>query len=865
MVAIRSEVDVLNVTVTDREGSLSTYNDDVVSLKHKVDKLPAQLVTLDSKCEARSHHNNIWIIGLPEEHGTVSTLLKDAFGSGKEPVVDRVHRSLQPKPKPGDCPHPIMAPKARAAFNDIRRQLRDIPDINLVLVQSWFSPDPGPGPGPGAVLVLVQSCLVLVPSWSWSWCSPGPDAVLVLMRSFLSSRGQQSSRGGDEENRGGERRRLPRLKIPRKIWKNRKQKNHNQQQEEEQEEHEEEQEEQEEEQLEEISRRLIIREEQLFSQSEQEQQEEEQEEQQEEQEEEQEQEEDELQRELEALRLQILMTVHNTFTSSSSSSSSCSSSSGEVGALRSAVASIQQQEAQDRRWAGAAGGGRRVPAWRPLKCLSSHNELLSNMVESRLKEAAEEEAGGAGGAVGAGGAGGAHQLSSPVKREVCRLGKRVKEDLLTVVRTVVDCYPPHMDVLNVYAGLYQQRFSTRITQLAAPGLQNQDCSYLLYWVNHCYPLEVLKHEELDGKIKTACLGSLLLQENRTQLEDQYLTHTEDKVKSCLSTALKKEEENWLSGKTPELLDHYYFSPLAVDVIQVIDGFLTEFRCVIGEQSKAERITAHLEDFLSSYKTSMEDFVKGNHGNVRSVMKAHLACEEQFRDYITGTGSVSEPQRRRCLDTLAALKDCGYRCLTCPSQLKVCCSQLWTSGWLDGSLPVVDSLLDSLNQQLSDLTHLKPACRRAVLSVLHQDVCLQYVKRMMKTRKKSREQQLDGAQRMIEDAQKINDFFTEGVRHDSAWLCSMFCTIAEILRLQDPGSVQLEMVCLSRTFPDLSDAHVSALLSLKTGLSAADVRSIRRSVEENRPLNASSNHSPPFFSMVKVKWINNKINQMGLKA
>ncbi|KAL7390497.1 hypothetical protein ABVT39_022275 [Epinephelus coioides] len=180
MAAVRSEVDVLKVTVIDMEGSLSSCTDDVVSLKSKVDKLSAQLVTLDSRCEdleARSRRNNIRIIGLPEEHGTVdattvSTLLKDTLGLGKEPVVDRAHRSLQPKPKPGERPHPIIVrlhyyadcadilrhartqrqfkvkdstisifpdftartARARAAFNDIRRQLRDIPDIRFGLL-----------------------------------------------------------------------------------------------------------------------------------------------------------------------------------------------------------------------------------------------------------------------------------------------------------------------------------------------------------------------------------------------------------------------------------------------------------------------------------------------------------------------------------------------------------------------------------------------------------------------------------------------------------------------------------------------------------------------------------------------------------
>lgn len=36
--------------------------------------------------------------------------------------------------------------------------------------------------------------------------------------------------------------------------------------------------------------------------------------------------------------------------------------------------------------------------------------------------------------------------------------------------------------------------------------------------------EILKHEDLDGKINTACLGSLLQQDQLDELEDQYLVH-----------------------------------------------------------------------------------------------------------------------------------------------------------------------------------------------------------------------------------------------------------------------------------------------------------------------------------------------------
>uniref|UniRef100_A0A3Q1EZX8 Tumor necrosis factor alpha-induced protein 2-like n=1 Tax=Acanthochromis polyacanthus TaxID=80966 RepID=A0A3Q1EZX8_9TELE len=354
------------------------------------------------------------------------------------------------------------------------------------------------------------------------------------------------------------------------------------------------------EQLEDISRRLIIREEELFSQDSPS-----------------EEDEDQLQKDFEDLRLQICMAIHNTFTPSSSTE--------HLEVLRSAVASIQQQEVQDRHW--TAYSQDQVPRWRPQKCLSTHNILLQNMVESRLTKAAEDDSSGG------------DKLSSAVKRQVCRMGKRVKEDLLSVVRTIKDYYPPQMDILNVYAGLYHRSFSARLTELAASGLETEDCSYLLFWVNHYYPLEILKHEELDGQIKTACLGSLLLKGDLNRLEEQYLAHKEDKVKQWLNTALKKEEESWLNGRTPELIDCYYFSPLAVDVIQV------------------RRISAECID-----------------------CEVHIYCKPCF--------------------ILSKL-------------------QLWTSTWVDGTLPVVDSLLDSLNQQLADLIDLKPNCRQ----VRHRPTCL----------------------------------------------------------------------------------------------------------------------------------------------
>lgn len=101
LAATKSDVSALSRTVTEMEESLSTYTDDVVVLKSKVESLSTKVIALENKCEdleSRSRRNNVRIIGLSEQQGpittaSISTLLKEAFKLDKEPVVDRAHRS----------------------------------------------------------------------------------------------------------------------------------------------------------------------------------------------------------------------------------------------------------------------------------------------------------------------------------------------------------------------------------------------------------------------------------------------------------------------------------------------------------------------------------------------------------------------------------------------------------------------------------------------------------------------------------------------------------------------------------------------------------------------------------------------------
>ncbi|XP_061125883.1 tumor necrosis factor alpha-induced protein 2-like [Syngnathus typhle] len=512
---------------------------------------------------------------------------------------------------------------------------------------------------------------------------------------------------------------------------------------------------------------------------------------------------DRLWQDLEVLKLRILTVVQESLTSDDLG-----------GRLTDAVAAMRLQEQLDRRW---AGGG---PPWRPLKCLGSHNALLADVVESRLEEAARD-----GDRDGVGG------LSSPVKRRVCGMGKRVKADLLRCVRVLQPRYEPHLDLLNVYAGLCHRSFSARLSRMIRDGLEADDCPYLLFWVNTFYPQEILEHEELRGKLKTGCLGALLQQDQRRQLEELFMNNKEERISEWLLKALQREEEKWTGANMPEVMDDFFFCPLAIDVIQVIDGSLADLSAVLGDDgAKSHKIATHLERFLLRYKKSVEKLSQRKDERAAAWMKAHVACEEQLRDYITGQLAS---HGHRCEAILDTLRDFAYSTFTRPihGELKVHYKQLWTAGWLDGSLSVMDSLLDSLFQLFRlHLSGLKASCRHSLAATFRRQLLSEYLRRMSRGRLKSDEERAGAAERMAEDADKMDDFFYAAAGCGERF-GPMLRHLADALRPHRPGSFRQEMVAFAGKFPNFSEPALSALLAIKSDVSAADVGAIRRAVEE----------------------------------
>ncbi|XP_053345002.1 tumor necrosis factor alpha-induced protein 2a [Clarias gariepinus] len=536
---------------------------------------------------------------------------------------------------------------------------------------------------------------------------------------------------------------------------------------------------------------------------------------------------DSLQKDYETLMLHLRMAVNDSFNRENQKK------------LRSAIKAVSEQEEQDRYWEEVAED--KHPCWRPLKCREIHDTMLRKIVEVRLQQANEEE-------------NGTDKLSTSLKREVCRLGKRIRKDLLYIVEDVRQCYTPEFDICNMYVQLYHQAFSTKLMEITRTNIELQDITYILFWIHNYYPNDILQQKELKPHINTETLGALLPGEDLKSLEEQYLSLKEAEILTWLTNALKKEEEIWQKSDKLELFDGCFFSNLAVDVIPIVNGAMKEAVDILSNRNDAQRILLPLKSFLLSYKKSITELIKGKNTNITDSLKGSLVSIKQLREYIEKQDNLSDEVKETLLSILSEMRnscDC-YFLTPIHKDLKEHYRKLWTPGWLSESHTIIKDLLSILQDMVQDFRDIQPDCKKELLGQLHSEVMATYVRRMLKgkLKLKDKDDQETAARFLCEDSAIIHTTFIQ-IGSEEKWLSSILPKLSEVVRLQDPGALQLEIVTLARTYPDISESQVLALLNLKANLSKGEMRSIKKSLNEHRD-SLSTEPMPAFFSKVRLK-------------
>lgn len=178
---IQKENAAFATRIDDLEEGTNGYANRVTALEAKVNTLSTQVTRLTEKTEdleSRQRRDNCRLVGVEEGFGdirpekAVAELLKETLNLDYTPTLDRAHRSLQPRPKHGDAPRPIIVKfhyfqekvdvlrkamgagtishngkrfsiypdysaavrKKRAAFTEVRRLLRRCPGVRYGLL-----------------------------------------------------------------------------------------------------------------------------------------------------------------------------------------------------------------------------------------------------------------------------------------------------------------------------------------------------------------------------------------------------------------------------------------------------------------------------------------------------------------------------------------------------------------------------------------------------------------------------------------------------------------------------------------------------------------------------------------------------------
>ncbi|XP_041809815.1 tumor necrosis factor alpha-induced protein 2-like isoform X2 [Chelmon rostratus] len=506
-------------------------------------------------------------------------------------------------------------------------------------------------------------------------------------------------------------------------------------------------------------------------------------------------------------------------------------------ALTSAVKAMNQELSQDQQWKQR---DQTPPAWRPCGWKKLHDEMLRSLVEHRmdspLTPPADQQ----------------QQQQSSIQRDIHGMGRQLKEDLLVVVDAVKSCYPPELDICNFYARLYHQHLSARLRKIAEFVLEDKDCSFILRWVNEYYP-EILQKAELASEIDAEALGKLLPRKLLEPLEEQYLSKEQDELTTYIGRVLEEAKQKWTDGEEPTREDGCFVSPVAYDIIQLINGKVSSAEKVVGDRHKAQTITCKLKDLMQRFSTFQNNVMKQNKPNSRPFIKANLGCIQQFSDILHGNIHLfPEEVQNNCLLILADMKQSAHSYLLKPvhENLKPHYRKLGTSDWLHKQL--FEKLLVSIEQELQELQGSIESCHQMLIGQLHQEVTAEYVKRLLKgdVKLKNKELQLKAYTTVRDNAESLHGLFI-AMGSNKGWLTDILTKIAQVLKLQDLPAIQMQVASLGAAFPDLTEKHVSALLKLKTDFSRANRKTVKETLSETLKENSSVT-AQPFFSTVHVK-------------
>ncbi|OWK02996.1 hypothetical protein Celaphus_00007782 [Cervus elaphus hippelaphus] len=401
------------------------------------------------------------------------------------------------------------------------------------------------------------------------------------------------------------------------------------------------------------------------------------------------------------------------------------------------------------------------------------------------------------------------------------MGRTMKEDLEAVVERLKPLFPADFHVVAAYAESYHAHFAAQLAALTQFELCPRDTYMLLVWVQNLYPNDILNSPKLAPELQGVRLGTLLPPTQIRLLEATFLSNEVASVRELTARALELESNRWTQDVAPQRLDARCHSELAIDIIQIISQ----------GHAKAESITLDLGT------------------QIKPLLLVELATFLR-RTSVEQRWQTPPDLRSSLLSPLNELKSHGFDTLlqSLFGGLKPLFKRFTQTRWA-APQQTLEEIISAVAERMPEFSELQDCFREELLEVVHLHLVKEYIARLCKRRLvlKTAEQQQQLAGHVQANAQLIQQFCTQN-GSPATWLHHALPTLAEIIRLQDPSAIKIEVATYATWYPDFSKGHLSAILAIKGNLSSSDAKSIRSILDINT---GAHEPSKALFSLIKV--------------
>ncbi|XP_030175918.1 tumor necrosis factor alpha-induced protein 2 [Lynx canadensis] len=513
--------------------------------------------------------------------------------------------------------------------------------------------------------------------------------------------------------------------------------------------------------------------------------------------------------------------------------------------LRQALAVLTEQEREDRRAATAAATAAAAAAGGSGALVSARPRRWLQLWRRGVEEAAEER-------LGRRPAAGAEGLSE-AERTFLHMGRTMKEDLEAVVERLKPLFPAELDVVAAYAESYHRHFAAQLAAMAQFELCERDTYMLLVWVQNLYPNDIINSPKLAGELQRLNLGSLLPPRQIRLLEATFLSNEMTSVKELMARALELECQRWARDVAPQRLDSHCHSELAIDIIQIVSQGQAKAESItldLGTQIK-QMLLLELATFLRSYQRAFDEFLERGKQlrNYRANVIANINNCLSFRTAMQQKWQTQDLPGH-LLGPLSELKSHGFDTLlqSLFGDLKPLFKRFTQTRWA-APAQTLEEIISTVGERLPEFSELHDCFREELMEVVHLHLVKEYIVRLSKRSLvlKSAEQQQQLAGHILANAELIQRFCTQN-GSPATWLHHALPKLAEIIRLQDPSAIKIEVATYATWYPDFSKGHLSAILAIKGNLSSSEVKSIRSILDVS-----TGTHEPfkSLFSLIKV--------------